>query len=276
MPDLYWGLRTDYGTEDLPSADLNNVNAAAIAVYRAVAELLGVAGIRAPGDWNASLVVGALEVDMSVGVGLLGPVDGLKEVSTGEIIRVDGLAASASGGSVNRIWKTREMDGEDRFMVTQSGSAPVTGAHLCATVVTDSDEGTSADNNPTGRVNLGSVLFTRVAATIYAHLTLDNAVNLILGTGTGSKIGTAAAQKLGLWGAAPIVQPSGAAQAAVVLGNTDNEIGGLTISAAYSQAEVQALRDKCEELADDVRNLSALVHAMRTAMVNTGSMKGSA
>jgi hypothetical protein len=39
----------------------------------------------------------------------------------------------------------------------------------------------------------------------------------------------------------------------VTLGNTNSEISGLTISAAYSQSEVQALRDKCEELADDVR-----------------------
>lgn len=43
----------------------------------------------------------------------------------------------------------------------------------------------------------------------------------------------------------------------VTFGNTNGEIGGLTISAAYSQGEVQALRDKCEELADDCRNLKA-------------------
>lgn len=47
------------------------------------------------------------------------------------------------------------------------------------------------------------------------------------------------------------------ARQTVTLGNTNNEIGGLTISAAYSQAEVTALRDKCEELADDVRALKA-------------------
>jgi hypothetical protein len=64
--------------------------------------------------------------------------------------------------------------------------------------------------------------------------------------------------------------------AAVTLGNTGNEIGGLTISAAYSQAEVQALRDKCEQLADDVRALSTLIHALRTALVNEGLIKGAA
>jgi hypothetical protein len=56
---------------------------------------------------------------------------------------------------------------------------------------------------------------------------------------------------VGFFGSAP------APKITVTLGNTDNEIGGLAISATYSQAEVQALRDKCEELADDVRALKA-------------------
>ena len=73
-----------------------------------------------------------------------------------------------------------------------------------------------------------------------------------------------------------VVHPFGASQAVVTLGNTDGEIGGLTISAAYNQAEVQALRDKCEQLADDVRAVAALVHALRTALVGVGVVKGGA
>lgn len=65
-------------------------------------------------------------------------------------------------------------------------------------------------------------------------------------------------------------------QAAVTLGNTNAEIGGLTISAAYDQSEVQALRDKCEELADDVRALSTLLHQIRTDLIAFGAIKGSA
>lgn len=38
----------------------------------------------------------------------------------------------------------------------------------------------------------------------------------------------------------------------------------------------QALRDKCEELADDVRVLSALVHALRGALVAVGVVRGEA
>jgi hypothetical protein len=65
-------------------------------------------------------------------------------------------------------------------------------------------------------------------------------------------------------------------QAAVTLGSTDGEISGLTISDPPTQAEVKALRDKCEELADDVGNLSTLVHALRTALVVEGLIKGGA
>jgi hypothetical protein len=34
------------------------------------------------------------------------------------------------------------------------------------------------------------------------------------------------------------------------------------------------LRDKCEELADDVRALSTLVHALRRALIAVGIVKG--
>ena len=60
-----------------------------------------------------------------------------------------------------------------------------------------------------------------------------------------------AAGRVGFFGATPVVK------ATVSFGNTDNEIGGLSVSASYSQAEMQALRDKCEQLADDVRVLKA-------------------
>ena len=82
--------------------------------------------------------------------------------------------------------------------------------------------------------------------------------------------------KIGFYGVTPVAQPAGAGQAAVTLGNADGEIGGLPISDPPTQAEVQALRDKCEELADDVRALATLVHAMRAALVAVGVLKGSA
>jgi hypothetical protein len=45
-----------------------------------------------------------------------------------------------------------------------------------------------------------------------------------------AQIGGSPSARIGFWGATPVMQPSGADQAAVTLGNTDGEIGGLTIS----------------------------------------------
>ena len=56
---------------------------------------------------------------------------------------------------------------------------------------------------------------------------------------------------VGFFGAVP------AAKTAVTLVNTDGAIGGLAVGATYSQAEVQALRNAAETLADDVRALKA-------------------
>lgn len=82
-----------------------------------------------------------------------------------------------------------------------------------------------------------------------------------------------------LFSATPVTQPAGSAQAAVTFTNTDNAIGGLSISNPPTQAEVTALRDACETLADDCRNLLALTLALRSALAPTtgiGAIKGGA
>lgn len=91
-----------------------------------------------------------------------------------------------------------------------------------------------------------------------------------------NQIGSATSDTFGLYGVTPVAQPAGAGQAAVTLGNTDGEISGLSFSASPTQAECQALRDKCEELADDVRALSTLLHAIRSAGISLGAWKGAA
>ncbi len=99
-----------------------------------------------------------------------------------------------------------------------------------------------------------------LAQTWTAHQTFDaithtDGKDVSVGTGTGTKFGTATGQKLGFWNAAPVVQPSGAAQAAPAAYVT----GAFGLD---SDANMQALYD--------------LVVAMRTALVNAGLMKGSA
>ena len=71
---------------------------------------------------------------------------------------------------------------------------------------------------------------------------------------------------MGFYGSKPLIHPSGGSRAAMTLPNTDGGIGGLTISYPPTHVEVRALRDACEELPDDFRAFSALVHALCTAL----------
>jgi hypothetical protein len=93
--------------------------------------------------------------------------------------------------------------------------------------------------------------------TIAGNVTLS-ARNIITDTTTGMKIGTAVTQKLGFYNATPVVQPSGASQAAV----TTTAATQTTPWGFSTQAQADAI--------------VTLVNALRTAMVNTGLIKGSA
>lgn len=146
------------------------------------------------------------------------------------------------------------------------------------TIATQAADGVDIDGGAIDGTTIGAT--TPAAATVTTlvvegNITLD-AINVILDTTTGTKIGTAATQKLGFFDATPIVQPASANQAVVTMGNQDAEISALTFSNPPAQAECEALRDKCEELADDVRNAVTLLHELRTALVNLGLIKGAA
>lgn len=52
------------------------------------------------------------------------------------------------------------------------------------------------------------------------HTTWADAVNMVFNTSTGTKIGTATSQKIGIWNATPIVQPTTAIAAATFVANT--------------------------------------------------------
>jgi hypothetical protein len=94
------------------------------------------------------------------------------------------------------------------------------------------------------------------ATTLAGALTLGNN-NIVAGTGTGTKIGTADTQKLGFFDAMPIVRPAGAAQAAVATtAATDVSPFG------YTEAQANAI--------------VTLVNEMRSVLVNLGLMKGAA
>ncbi len=95
-------------------------------------------------------------------------------------------------------------------------------------------------------------VFTLGAAGVMTYY--DGATE-VHGTSTGTKFGTATNQKMGFWNATPVIQPAGATQAAPAAYAT----GAFGLD---SNANMQALYD--------------LVVAMRTALVNTGIIKGAA
>jgi len=109
----------------------------------------------------------------------------------------------------------------------------------------------------TGQVEMASGLYIGGIGTAPSANTLQfvDAGNIVLGTSTGTKIGTATSQKLGFWNVTPIIQPAGATQVAPAAYAT----GAYGLD---SDAHMQALYD--------------LVVAIRTALVNAGIMKGAA
>lgn len=68
--------------------------------------------------------------------------------------------------------------------------------------------------------------------------------NLILGTTTGTKIGTATSQKLGFWNATPIVQPTTSVGAATLVSNGGTALTDTDTFDGYTLKQiVKALRD---------------------------------
>lgn len=97
------------------------------------------------------------------------------------------------------------------------------------------------DNAPSGKV--------------YADINLKNALKH---TGT----------LLGVFNTTPVIKTSVADLGA--LGNANGEIAGLTFSATPTQAECEALRDKCEEAADDMRAIATKLNALLDALQSYG------
>lgn len=128
--------------------------------------------------------------------------------------------------------------------------------------------------------------------------------NIILGTSTGTKIGTAVTQKLGFWNATPIVQPASADQAALTdsTGGTadgtlsaaahglTNSTGGTadgTMAAVSGSGDDTNINNNFTEvytalgalvtvINNNIKELYVKVNEHRNVLVNTGLMKGSA
>lgn len=113
--------------------------------------------------------------------------------------------------------------------------------------------------NPTG----GGVGYAQYHAGTGSHYFGDS--NMIFGTSTGLKHGTSTSQKQSWWGATPIVQPSGANQAAITDSTTGTAAFTLVdVGLAFSQANIN----------NNFASLLRFCMEVRTVLVNTGLWKG--
>jgi hypothetical protein len=154
------------------------------------------------------------------------------------------------------------------------------------------DEFVISDGGVTKRIAATNV--AAAAWELTGNKSLNDGSNIVLGTTTGSNIGTATTQKLGFWNATPVVQPAAAAQAAAAAqtqdtltdstgGSASTTLAAITAGATYAQADLTAIKNAIASLAaqlakvrTDVTNIKTLQDATRTALVNTGLIKGAA
>ena len=92
--------------------------------------------------------------------------------------------------------------------------------------------------------NSGFALDVNGTARIQNDLTISDTRNIILATGTGTKIGTATSQKLGFWNATPIVQPTTGVASATRVGGGGTALTDTDTFDGYTLSQiVKALRN---------------------------------
>jgi hypothetical protein len=158
------------------------------------------------------------------------------------------------------------------------------------------DELVIADGGVTKKISVSNLV--SAALNLSGNKTVFDGVNLVLGTTTGTKLGTGVTQKLGFWNATPVVQPAAAGQAAAAAqsqtdvtdstgGSVSTTLAAITAPAADATtsltADMTAVKNALASIAaqlalikTDVANVKTLQDATRTALVDTGIMKGAA
>jgi hypothetical protein len=184
----------------------------------------------------------------------------LVDVAAGQFIDQSGAVQTYAGVASQAIatgtTKTLYLDGTASWALVVSAASYPTTAHVrLATVVAGASTITSVTDNRQCFPVAGSIA---------------EGVNWTFGTSTGTKIGTATGQKLGFWNVTPVIQPAAALQAAVTDSTGSSATG--TIPAIRNDTTAHCASDA----ADGLHVLYGLVNAMRTALVNSGIMKGSA
>lgn len=125
----------------------------------------------------------------------------------------------------------------------------------------------------------GDNTFNTGTLTLGNGATISDAKNVVLGTGTGSKIGTATGQKLAFHNATPVIQRAGADQAAVTATTgaaVATTAATSTTPFGYAEAQANAIVTNVNTLRVDLLAVNVLLTEIRAALVAKGLIKGAA
>ena len=195
----------------------------------------------------------------------------------GALPRLGGIAIPIEDNDLTtKAWVKKEIQTGDFVPIsgTESG-VPITG-------IIESSSSIKIDtiDEYTGNagVTIDEMLIKDGGLTLSGNL-IANTKNISTDTSTGTKIGTAVGQKLGFWNVTPVIQPKAAGQVdqgamtSSVIGDTGSTNGGW---GASSEVNADKIFTAVDQLVSDVAALDVLLTEMRTALVNTGIMKGAA
>jgi hypothetical protein len=147
--------------------------------------------------WGA----GALVTDTTLARTAAGRLQVSNNLDVAAILNV-GPGAIGSGAAVFQVTTTSTTDSVSQFG-TSRGNFKIT--------VGGAADLTTLRTNNASPLGLGTAGTTRLTIGAAGGLTLTDANDIAVGTTTGTKIGTGTTQKLGLWNATPVVQPTGIA-----------------------------------------------------------------
>lgn len=86
----------------------------------------------------------------------------------------------------------------------------------------------------------GVTINTLAAIECNGNFSLLDTFNIILGTGTGTKIGITTSQKIGFWNTTPVVQPTNAIAGAAFVANSSGVVDGTATYGGYTCGQVVA------------------------------------
>lgn len=176
------------------------------------------------------------------------------------IVGTEGVTTNPITGTTNGVFCRIDTQASYDSAITAAINFSAAGvSHAGGGTITDLYGFRSDINSGTARVTNSWQVFAAGNAPSYFGGDVQHAegTDLVLGTTTGTRIGTATTQKIGFYAATPVVQRAGAAQAAAPAGGTGTAAGGWSTSANRDAA-------------------INLINEMRLVLVGLGLMKGSA